>query len=99
MRFSIVFTEAEKDVALAVDWYSEQKAGLGKLFLHALNETIEKIIIYPRAYKKIYKQVRQAGLKKFPYVVLYTIDGNLITVYCIFHTSQNPRKKIKRLRK
>ena len=94
MKFSISFTEeAEKDAEVAVVWYNEQQAGLGKLFLNALDHTIKKIVSYPTAYKKVHKQIRQAGLKKFPYVVLYSVDGSLVTVYCIFHTSQNPRKK------
>jgi len=39
---------------------------LGDIFVRYLNESLEKISISPQAYKKIYKQVRQASLSKFP---------------------------------
>ena len=83
----------------AVKWYDEQKQGLGNLFLDYLDETLKKIENVPTAYKKVYRQARQAALQKFPYVVLYIVVNNTITVHCIFNTSQDPKKKMKRLRK
>jgi len=67
MSYSIELTEdARKDAAEAVKWYNEQRKGLGDIFVRYLNESLEKISISPQAYKKIYKQVRQASLSKFP---------------------------------
>ena len=100
MNLSIELThEAKEDATLAVKWYDKQKEGLGDLFITYLNDTLENIKKYPAAYKKVHRLVRQAALQKFPYVILYKIDAQIITVHCIFHTSQSPGKKIKRLKK
>lgn len=36
-------------------------------------------------------------LARFPYVVFYRYADNVVTVYCVFHASQNPNKWRKRL--
>lgn len=100
MSFIIELTdEAREDTAIAVKWYDEQKENLGDLFIDYLDKLFEKIRSYPTAYKKVYRQVRQAGMQKFPYVVLFGIKDEVITVYCVFHTSQHPTKKFKRVKK
>jgi uncharacterized protein Yka (UPF0111/DUF47 family) len=100
MSFTIELTdEAREDVTIAVKWYDGQKEGLGDLFIEYLDNSLEKIRNYPTAYKKIYRQVRQSAMQKFPYVILFKIVDEVITVHCIFHTSLNPKKKIKRLKK
>lgn len=100
MNFIIELTEDAKDDAFqAVKWYDKQKTGLGNLFIEYLNDTLKKIEALPTGYKKIYRQVRQAALKKFPYVVLYKVNRNIITVHAIFHTSQSLKKKLRKLKK
>ena len=100
MNLNIELTdEAKEDAALVVKWHDKQKEGLGDSFITNLNDTLEKIKNNPAAYKKVYRLVRQAALQKLLYVVLYKIDGQIITVHCIFHTNQKPVKKIKRLKK
>ena len=100
MSFIIELTDdAWDDAFQIIKWYDEQKQGLGNVFLDYLDDTLKKIEKVPTAYKIVYRQVRQASLQKFPYVVLYKVVKNTITVHCIFHTSQDPKKMIKRLRK
>ncbi|MBS1920603.1 MAG: type II toxin-antitoxin system RelE/ParE family toxin [Bacteroidetes bacterium] len=100
MNFSIELSEeAREDVTLAVKWYDQQKENLGDFFITHLNSTLEKIRNNPASHKKIYRQVRQAAMQKFPYVILYKVKGNSITVYAVFHTKRNPKTKIRRLKK
>jgi hypothetical protein len=77
----------------AYEWYEEQQAGLGDLFLKELDSCYDKIEIWPSAYAKVKKNFRQIILKKFPYVVVFEIFENNVVVYAIFHTSRSPRKK------
>ena len=62
-------------------------------FLKDYEKTLYKIKQNPY-YQIYYKNFRGLPLKKFPYIVFYTIDENLkvITIKAIFHTSQNPGK-------
>jgi plasmid stabilization system protein ParE len=100
MIFSIELTdEAREDMTLAVKWYDQQKENLGDLFINHLNIAFEKIRNNPDAYKKIYRQVRQAAMQKFPYVILYKVTRNIVMVYAVFHTKRNPKTKTRRLKK
>lgn len=100
MSLAIELTdEAWKDAFHAVKWYDEQKPGLGNRFIEYLDKTLKKISENPTAFKKVYRQARQASLQKFPYVILYKVEKHKAIVYCVFHTSQHPKKKIRRLKK
>ncbi len=90
--------EAKEDIRQAAEWYNEQKNGLGDLFLHQLNESLISIQRNPGSFKKIYRQLRQTAIKKFPYVVLDKTDNNAILIYCVFYTSRDPKKKLKRFK-
>lgn len=100
MSFLIELTdEAREDISLAVQWYNLQKGNLGILFITYLNNAFIRIKNIPTANKKVYRQVRQAALQKFPYVILYKPAGNLIIIYAVFHTKRNPKAKIRRIKK
>ncbi|MEO7561962.1 MAG: type II toxin-antitoxin system RelE/ParE family toxin [Ferruginibacter sp.] len=90
--------EAKKDILAATKWYAEKQDGLNKRFIEQLENVLQVIVSNPKTYKKVYKQFRQAALKKFPYVVLYEIELETIIIYSVFQARQNPRKKIRRLK-
>jgi len=53
---------------------------------------------FPR-HAPFHQDYRRALLRKFPYAVFYTYDEekDTVKVYCIFHTSRDPKKLIERL--
>ena len=91
--------EAKQDILSANTWYSQQAVGLNIKFIQQLELTLNAIRKNPKTFKRIYKQFRQAALHKFPYVIIYEYQDDVIIVYSIFHSKQNPQKKVKRLRK
>jgi plasmid stabilization system protein ParE len=52
-------------------------------------------LIYSLRYKKI---VRAFVVDRFPYLVLYVVNGNDIDVISVFNTNQHPRRWKKRLK-
>jgi plasmid stabilization system protein ParE len=86
---------ATKMVQEAYDWYQEQRDGLGELFLIELDKALDKIEKWPLIYAATRNSYRQALVQTFPYVVVFEIQGEDIVVYAVFHTSRNPRKKLK----
>ena len=62
-------TEAASDVASAMEWYDEQRAGLGDDFLRALEQVIELISELPEAFPEIAVGHRRALLGRFPYAL------------------------------
>ncbi len=80
----------------AYQWYEDQQAGLGDLFLLELESCYDKLEAWPDSYAKIKKNFRQIILKTFPYVVVFEIFKNDVVIYAVFHTSRSTRKKFKK---
>jgi plasmid stabilization system protein ParE len=88
----IVLPEAERDAAEAYDWYEARRAGLGEDFLTQLDAMLRAIARTPEMHAKFHKDYRRAVLRRFPYVVFDEYAAGKVTVYQVFHTSQNPSK-------
>ena len=100
--FSIIFHEqAEKEYEAAYSWYGLQKPGLEDRFGLAIDETLQKIAANPQYFGYIKKPFREAVVKVFPYVIVFTIKakGDIVVISSIFHTSRNPKHKYRRMRK
>jgi plasmid stabilization system protein ParE len=44
-----------------------------------------------------HENYRRALVRRFPYAVFYEYAEETVTVYCVFHTSQDPEKWRQRL--
>ena len=99
MKYFLEFKEEFKqNIVDAPVWYRDKAGGLDIRFLNAIEGTVKRIQNSPNAGIKIYKNYRQPSVKKFPYVIVYEIILDSVIFYQAFHTSQNPKKKIKRLK-
>lgn len=91
--------EAESDVYDSYLWYENQKKGLEGEFLDALDAAGQAIAGNPLMYRIRYKKtVRAFVVDRFPYLVLYVVNGNDIDVISVFNTSQHPKRWKKRLK-
>jgi toxin ParE1/3/4 len=90
-RGLILRPEAKNDIAEAAHWYEEQRSGLSLEFRTALDQTFSTIEKTPELYAPIYRGLRRALLRRFPYGVLYLERGDDIIVAAVLHTSRNPR--------
>jgi mRNA-degrading endonuclease RelE of RelBE toxin-antitoxin system len=85
--------EALQDIQDATDWYNEQLAGLGSHFQKQVKKQITSLKKNARAYSVRYKGVRCMKIKRFPFLVHYTIieQQKTVEVFAVLHTSRNPR--------
>ena len=98
MAIELIFApEVEQDLREAFDWYQERRPGLGEEFLTCVDACIQVICRDPEMQTPIYKEYRRGLLRRFPYSVFYEFSGNTVTVYCVFHNSQDPAKWRRRL--
>lgn len=63
----IVRPEAEAELAEAFNWYEQQVAGIGSRFLLSVDAVINSIQRDPLQYPILYKNVRRALTRRFPY--------------------------------
>jgi plasmid stabilization system protein ParE len=81
---------AEADVQAIYDWYESKQSQLGEEFLTALGQNLERIREQPELYPILYKNVRRALLRKFPYLVFFTVTPTRILVLAVLHASRDP---------
>jgi mRNA-degrading endonuclease RelE of RelBE toxin-antitoxin system len=92
MKYKVVISEkAIIELNKSIDWYNEQKAGLGRRFYSYVNKAINTIAKNPFAFELKFEDFRCFPINVFPFVVVYFIEEpNKIIITAIFHTSRNP---------
>lgn len=73
-----------------VDWYESKRDGFGEVLLSAVRELLRDIANNPRMHGVVYRDVRKAVVRQFPYVIMYRLETTEIVVISIFHTSRDP---------
>ncbi|MEO0531230.1 MAG: type II toxin-antitoxin system RelE/ParE family toxin [Planctomycetota bacterium] len=87
--------EAQLELADATIWYDRQCVGLGEEFEAKVFRTIEAVERHPEQYG-VYegavtrRAFRRALVQRFPCVVIVRVDGQLIVIYAVKHTSREP---------
>lgn len=92
MGFRILIDEdARNDIQESIDWYNEQRAGLGKQFYTQVKATINRLRSTP-FFQVRYEDVRCLPVKRFPFMVHFTVDETTreVVVRAVFHTSRSP---------
>lgn len=88
----ILAPEAEEDVQQAYDWYELRRFGLGEEFLSCVDACIHYVCRVPELHARVHENYRRALVRRFPYAVFYEYNDRTVTVFCVFHTAQNPEK-------
>jgi plasmid stabilization system protein ParE len=86
----VLLPPADAELEEAVDYYNDQIAGLGDEFLRAFLSTTHYISQAPMAWKQVGKHTRRININRFPYLILYVVDGDDILITCVAHQHRNP---------
>jgi toxin ParE1/3/4 len=93
MSYSILVTPtATNDIAVAIEYYNALSADLGYRFADLVAIYFERIAILPSASAVRYKNVRCKPMKRFPYLITFTIDedNHSVSILRVFNTYQEP---------
>lgn len=84
---------ALKEIESGLEYYSTVNRKVLKNFSNEIKNAF-KIISKSPFFQKRYKDFRVYPLKKYPYLIVYTINenSNIITVFAVFNSNQNPTK-------
>ncbi|MFP4009657.1 MAG: type II toxin-antitoxin system RelE/ParE family toxin [Spirulinaceae cyanobacterium] len=92
MNYALVFRpEVRDELDEAYHWYENQQPGLGDEFLKCIDEILKRVGTLPEAYPVVYRDIRRAVVKRFPYAVYYRIVSSRVIVTAIFHSGRNPK--------
>ncbi|MBV9745665.1 MAG: type II toxin-antitoxin system RelE/ParE family toxin [Acidobacteriia bacterium] len=77
----------------AQNWYEREATGLGRRFRAAIDVLTERMSANPLQFPVVFKNVRRALLRRFPYSLFFVIDHDdtLLVIAC-FHASRDPSR-------
>ena len=82
--------KAAAEIDEAIVWYENQKAGLGLLFLMALEDSFRKIASAPQRYPVSGKSnLRHFFLRGFPFTIYYKAVDDFIRIAAVWHQKRN----------
>jgi plasmid stabilization system protein ParE len=92
------FTEAARaELIDAQDWYEAEAPGLGRRFRAEIDSVVRRMTDNPRQFPMVFKTLRRARAKKFPYSLFFLIEPDTLLVVACFHSSRDPRHWQKRV--
>lgn len=93
MPYTILVTPtATDDIAVAIEYYNLVATDLGYRFADLVAEYFDRIADLPTASAIRYKNVRCKPMKRFPYLIMFTIDeaAHAVNILRVFNTYQEP---------
>jgi len=81
---------ADLDIEAAFLWYEKEQPGLGLEFLDEIRAVYHRIVEGPLTYPRLRSNVRRALVKRFPYIVYFTVETTAIVVLAVLHARRDP---------
>jgi toxin ParE1/3/4 len=89
--YTVVFTQAARaEFIEAQDWYEGEARGTGRRFRQAVDGLVERMMANPRQFPLVFKNVRRALLRRFPYSLFFVLEDQTLLVIACFHASRDP---------
>jgi plasmid stabilization system protein ParE len=81
---------ARRELMRAASWYDHQRAGLGDEFLEEMAKGFALLKDFPEAPPPIGDRYRRLLLPRFPFGIIFRLDGSDIVVVAVAHNSRRP---------
>ncbi len=101
MSYSLfVRPEVDADIAEAEAWYEQCEEGLGQDFTRTVRDALRELPKNPLTYRLRHRRlgIRWFYPARFPYRIVYRIEGDSIVVLALVHAKQHDRHWRKRAR-
>ncbi len=82
---------AERELADAIEYYEQQRSGLGVEFLEEVRRAVLFLAKYPEAAPQVRGSIRRFVLPRFPYSLLYRIlETGRFRILAVAHHKRHP---------
>ena len=86
----VCFTEAARaELSEAQDWYEAKAPGLGRRFRAEIDNVVQRMADNPRQFPTVYKTLRRARTKRFPYALFFLTGPDCLLIVACFHGSRD----------
>lgn len=82
--------EADAELTEARRWYSHKRQDLDLEFMKCIDDVLAQVVSNPHVFPVVYRTLRRAVVRRFPFAVLYEVTANEIQVIAVFHSRRNP---------
>lgn len=82
--------QAEDEMIAAAAYYEHQQAGLGRRFLIAIQDAVNRISLNPKHYGIVDQNVRRCLARTFPFGILFQEQGERIVIMAVMHLHREP---------
>ena len=89
MRYSF-HPEAKSEFNSAIEYYENCRSGLGLDFAEETYSTIQRILRFPSAWTSLSLHTRRCLINRFPFGVIYSIDGDEIIILAVMQLNRKP---------
>lgn len=69
---------------------------LGARLLADWEETLEVLVKYPLSFQKVRGDYRQVSLNKFPYMIIYYVEGRSVYIFRFIYSRRNTERRYKK---
>jgi plasmid stabilization system protein ParE len=76
-----------RDAAL---FYEDSREGLGQEFLNSVEAALASIVRHPALWRRLRGRFHRCLVHRFPYGVIYTVEGPTIYVAAVMHVKRKP---------
>ena len=87
IRFS---SDADAELAEARQWYAHQRQDLDLEFMDSVDEALTLVVRNPHLYPIVYRNLRRAVVRRFPFAIFFDIREDEIQVIAVFHSRRDP---------
>jgi len=81
---------AVQELRSATKYYEDRVPGLGFDFLQEVRGAIRRMLIHPAAWFVLDDGVRRCRTHRFPYGIIYIIEGDDLLVISVMHLQRHP---------
>jgi len=81
---------AREELDDAIDYYDRIDPQLGDDFLQEIEDSISRILRFPRAWTKLRGSIRRGRTHRFPYNLVYELENDHVFILAVMHSSRKP---------
>lgn len=94
MKYKLIILDPVSDeVADAAMFYENRQSGLGVALVDEWEKTLARIQRAPEGYQTKVKNLRQAMLDRFPYLIVFIIEDSTIFINRFINVRRHPGKR------
>ena len=82
--------EADAELTEARQWYSHHRKNLDLEFMECVESALSRIESTPYLFPVVYRDLRRAIVRRFPFAIFYEVSANEIQILAVFHLRRDP---------